>query len=148
MPNGVNRSPHGETSAGRPAVGLFAGANRLAVTLLAAGRTRLELLGNEFEEEKQRALRLLLLAQGMVFCFGVATLLGVALLALVFRENPLTVIGAMALLFAMLGGIFYRSFMHATQRKEAAFASSLAELEEDIRQLKAAAQASADTAPE
>lgn len=142
----MNPPAQGETPAGRSPAGLFAGASRLAASLLAAGRTRLELLGNEFEEEKRRALRLLLLAQGMVFCFGVATLLGVALLALIFRENQLLVIGGMALLFAVLGAIFFRALTLATQRKEAVFASSLAELEEDIRQLKAAARSSTDPA--
>ena len=59
--------------------GLFAALKNIAATLLAGGKTRLELLGNEIEEEKLRAMQLILMAQGMVFCFGVGTLLAVAM---------------------------------------------------------------------
>lgn len=128
-------------AASRPKSGVFALASGLAATLLASGRTRLELLGNELEEEKLRAIRLLLLAQAMVFCLGVGTLLVVALLALIFWEGRLWVAGGMGALFLLLGAVFYRIFLRATQRAEPVFAASLAELEEDIRQLKAAAEA-------
>ena len=73
--------------------GVFAAALNIATTLLASGKTRLELLGNEIEEEKLRAIHLVLMAQGMVFCFGVATLLSVGLLAAVFWESRLAVLG-------------------------------------------------------
>ena len=119
--------------------GLFAALKGIAATLLTTGRTRLELLGNEIEEGKLRALRLLLLAQAMIFCLGVGILLAVAWLALCFWESRLLVMGGFALLFILLGGVFLRAFLNATQRSKPLFASSLAELEEDLRQLKAAA---------
>ncbi len=50
------------------------------------------------------------------------------------------VVGGFAALFLVLGGVFYKALARATQRAEPAFAASLAELEEDLRQLKAAAR--------
>jgi len=71
--------------------GLFAALKGIAATLLASGKTRLELLGNEIEEEKLRAIQLLLMAQSMVFCFGVGVILAVALISSLFWDNRLLV---------------------------------------------------------
>lgn len=116
---------------------LFAALKNIAVTLLASGKTRLELLGNEIEEEKLRAVNLVLMAQGMVFCFGVGTLLSVAFLTVLFWDNRLLVLCASAGLFLILGGVFFTLFKRLTNRPEKVFASSIAELKEDLRQLKA-----------
>jgi len=123
---------------GGEANGLFAALKGVAATLLASGKTRLELLGNEVEEEKLRAIQLLLMAQGMVFCFGVGVILAVALISSAFWDNRLLVLGLFALLFLLGGGIFYSRFRKATQPPARVFAASLAELQEDLRQLKAA----------
>lgn len=119
--------------------GLFTALQNIAATLLASGRTRLELLGNEVEVGKLRAIQLMLMAQGMVFCFGVGILLAVALLTALFWDNRLLVLGASAGLFLLLGGVFYTQFKRATHHPEHVFAASIAELQEDLRQLKAAA---------
>lgn len=124
---------------GKESGGLFAALENIAATLLASGKTRLELLSNEFEEQKLRAIQLILLAQGMVFCFSVATLLVVALLTIFLWDNRLIVLSAFAGLFFVLGGVFYAMIKRTAQRPERAFSVSIAELEEDIRQLKAAA---------
>ena len=58
--------------------GVFAAVVNLATTLLASARTRLELLSNEIEEEKLRAMRLLVAAQSMLFCLGLAIVLAIA----------------------------------------------------------------------
>ena len=126
-------------SDGRESGGLFAALKNIAATLLASGKARLELLSNEIEEQKLRAIQLVLLAQGMVFCLGVATLLVVALFTAMFWDNRLFVLSAFAGLFFVLGGVFYSMIRRAAQRPERPFASSIAELEEDLRQLKAAA---------
>lgn len=132
-------SPQGSDPAGHN-VGLFTSLKNVSATLLATGRTRLELLGNEFEEEKLRVTRLLLIAEAMMFCLGIGILLLVALLAILFWDNKIVIVGGFAGLFLLLGGIFYQALLRATQRQEKPFASSLAELEEDLRQLKAAAR--------
>ena len=120
--------------------GLFTALKNASITLLANGRTRLELLGNEFEEEKLRAIRLLLIAEAMVFCLGLGILLFIALLTILFWDHRIALVGGFAGLLLLLGGVSYNALKHATQRKEKPFASSLAELEEDLRQLKAAAR--------
>jgi uncharacterized membrane protein YqjE len=118
--------------------GLFSALKNIAAILLASGKTRLELLGNEIEEEKLRAIHLVIAALGMAFCFGVGLLLAVALCAALFWESRLLVLGASTGFFLVLGGIFYTRFKRSVQRPEHVFAASLAELQEDLRQLRAA----------
>lgn len=116
---------------------LFAALKNIAITVLASGKTRLELFGNEIEDEKLRAINLVLMTQGMVFCFGVGTLFTVAFLTVLFWDNRLLVLSASAALFVILGGVFFALFKRLINRPEKAFASSIAELKEDLRQLKA-----------
>lgn len=118
--------------------GLFTALKSIAATLLASGKTRLELLGNEIEEEKLRAIRLLLLAQGMAFCFGVGTLLGVALLTALYWESRLLVLSLCGGFFIVVGGVFFTFFKRSMQRPDKVFSTSITELQEDLRQLKAA----------
>lgn len=124
---------------GNETSGLLAALKNIVATLLASGKTRLELLGNEIEEEKLRAIHLVLMAQGMVFCFGVGVLLAVALLTALFWDSRLLLLGVSAGLFLVLGGVFSGRFKNLARRSEPMFAASIAELQEDIRQLKAAA---------
>jgi len=123
-------------SQGAETGGLFSALRNIAVTLLATGRTRLELLSNELEEEKFRAVRLLMVAQGLVFCLGVGILLVVAFLAALFWEQRLAVLGIFALLFLALGGACLVGLRQATRRPQKPFSASLAELQEDLQQLK------------
>jgi uncharacterized membrane protein YqjE len=118
--------------------GLFGALKGIAATLLVAGKTRLELIGNEIEEEKLRAIQLLLLAQAMAFCLAVGVVLAVGLLTLLLWDSRLLVVGFASVLFLLFGVFFYAQFKRATQRPDRAFAASIAELQEDLRQLKAA----------
>lgn len=119
--------------------GLFAALRNISSVLLASGKTRLELLGNEIEEEKLRLVELFLMVQGMAFCLGVGTLIAIFFLTALFWESRLLVLGAAAVFFLMLGGVFYTRFKRAMRRSDHVFAASIAELQEDLRQLKAAA---------
>lgn len=119
--------------------GLFAALRNIASVLLASGKTRLELLGNEIEEEKLRLVELFLMAQGMAFCFGVGTLIVIFFFTALFWDNRLLVLGVAALLFLLAGAVFYARYQRALQRPERLFAASIAELQEDLRQLKEAA---------
>lgn len=118
--------------------GFTAAAQRLATTLLASGRTRLELLGNELEEEKLRLIRIALLAQALMLCAGIAVVLGFALLALSFWEQRLVIMGGGAVVFLAAAALFYASLQRALTRPQPMFNASVAELEEDLRQLRAA----------
>lgn len=118
--------------------GLFASVKHLAATLVAMGRTRLELLGNEIAVEKQRFMSLFLLSQVLVLCLILGVILGVVLLALLFWEQRVLVVGGMALFFLGLAGYLYIRVQRLLHPPESVFDSSLAELEEDLRQLRTA----------
>lgn len=126
-----------EETSGGESVGLLSALKNIAATLLAGGKTRLELFANEVEVEKLRAIQLVLMAQGVVFCFGVGILLAVGLLVALFWEQRLAVLGILTVVFIALGGVFLARFKQMSRRPDKIFAASLAELEEDMRQLKA-----------
>lgn len=111
-----------------------------AATLLAAGRTRLELLGNEIREEKLHALRLLLLSQIFAFCLMVGTILAVALLIVVFWDHRVLVLGGFVASFFVVGGFAYVALRRSLHSDRRLFSASIAELGEDLRQLKGAAR--------
>lgn len=118
--------------------GLFASITGVAASLLAIGQTRLELLGNEIETQKLHALRILLLAQALLFFAGVGVLLFVVLLALLAWDLRLWVVGGFAALFLLVAVGFYRALMRVVDAPEPAFAATLSELQRDIANLKAA----------
>ncbi len=118
--------------------GLFASLKGLAATLVETGRTRLELLGNEIALEKQRALHLLLLSQAMMFCLMLGTLMLVALIVLLLWEQRLLLVTGFAVLFLGLAAALLAAVRRTLNPPEPVFAASLAELQEDLRQLKAA----------
>ena len=121
---------------GGTAGGLLSALKSMAATLLASGKTRLELIANELQVEKLRTIQLVLMAMGMVFCFGLALILGVALLVALFWEQRLLLLGIFSGFFFALAGFFLYRFKQATQRPDKIFAASLAELQEDLRQLR------------
>ena len=117
--------------------GAFAAAKNIAATALALGHTRLELLGNELEVGRITAMRQLVLAQALMFCLGLAVVLTVACLALVFWDNRVVVALAGVLVWATALFLFLTMRRNAN-KAEPLFAASLAELQEDLRQLRAA----------
>ena len=118
--------------------GLLAALQTVAASLLAMGQTRLELLANEIEVQKLQALRLLLLAGALLFSAGLGIVLLVVLLALAAGEARLFVVGGCAVVFLLAAAFLYRALMQATRSPEPPFEATLAELQEDIRTLKAA----------
>lgn len=124
------------TSGGRP--GLTESLKAIAGSLLAVAQTRLELLGNEVEVEKLRLLRILLLAQAFMFSALVVALLATSFLTLWLWEFRLGVLALCMALFGAAAWWAYRALMDMVRRPESAFTSSLTELQEDLRRLKAA----------
>lgn len=122
--------------------GLYASLKGLIATVVASGHSRLSLLGVEIELQKRRALREVLLAQAMLFCLGVGVLLLVGAAAVHFWEQRVAVLGGASLLFLALAGGLYWRWMNGRDKAEPVFAANLAELQEDLRQLKAATAAS------
>ena len=111
-----------------------------AVTLLAIGHTRLQLLGNEIEGGRVTAMRQLMLALSLLFCVGVGVLLTVIGLTLLFWEQRLMVVAMASLLFWGLALYFYFAMRGVSRSTEPLFSASLTELQEDLRQLKAASR--------
>lgn len=118
--------------------GLMAGAVHLAETALQAARTRMELIGLELAEERQRVARLLVLGSIALLFFAVGLLSAVVLLAMLFWEQRLWLMGILALVFLVAGGALGAAFLRQAGRRQQPFENTVAELSEDIRQLKAA----------
>jgi uncharacterized membrane protein YqjE len=123
--------------------GPFAALRGFAVTLLGTGHTRLQLIGNEIQTEKLRMLRQLGFAAALVFSAGLAVLLAAGLLLTLFWDQRIAVLAVLTLLFLALGGFFYNALRRSSDDAENVFAASLAELQSDLQQLKAAASGAA-----
>jgi uncharacterized membrane protein YqjE len=111
-----------------------------AATLLAVGQTRLELLGNELEVGRVTAMRQLVLALSLLFCVALGVVLTIIGLTLLFWEQRLVVVALAGALVWVLALYFYFAMRSQAHRTEPLFAASLAELQEDLRQLKAASR--------
>ena len=118
--------------------GAWGAAKAKAVTLLAIGQTRLELLGNELEAGRQSAMRQLMHALAMMFCIGLGVVLTIVGLTLHFWEQRLVVLGLSGGLIWAFALYFYLSLRQGAKETEPLFNASLTELQEDLRQLKAA----------
>ena len=118
--------------------GVWGAARDKATTLLALGQTRLELLGNELEVARITAMRQLMLALALLFFVGLGVVLSVIGLTLLFWEQRLLVVALSAALVWALALYFYFAMRNSSKQSEPLFNASLAELQEDLRQLKAA----------
>lgn len=116
----------------------MAALKNIAATLLDSVQTRLALLVNEIQAEKQQALQLLWCALALLFCLGLGLLLTVALAVLLWWEQRILVLGLFSVLFLGLAGYFYAALRRNDAASAPLFAASLAELQEDLRQLKKA----------
>lgn len=112
--------------------GLFASLRGLVGTAAALLKNRLELLGIELAEERERLLALLV--WGAVACVGLAAGLvffAVLITVLLWDSNRLLVLGVFSALF--LGAGFYACVMTSRLARAGSklFAASLAELHKD-----------------
>lgn len=117
---------------------LFSALKNLAATLLASGKTRLELLGNELEEEKLRLFRLFLMALGLAFCLSASLLVFILFLTAAFWESRVLILGVFCAVLLIASARLALGLKRAVQRPRRMFDASLSELEEDVRQLRAA----------
>ena len=118
--------------------GPFGALKNIAATLLGTLQTRLALLGNEVQIEKRLILQQLALGLALVFCLGVSLLLAVGLAVHVWWEQRVWVLAGATVLFLVLAAYFYIAIRRTFNSSDDIFAASLAELQEDLRQLKAA----------
>jgi len=108
----------------------------LAKTFIALVQTRVEIFASEIDEERTRLARIVVLAVTALFCIGLAVVLFVLLVAVVFwEENRLLAIGVLAGLFAV-GGFAALLFLRSETRRRPRFlAATLAELRKDQKEL-------------
>jgi uncharacterized membrane protein YqjE len=110
---------------------LFASLRQLLATVVELAQVRLELLINEFEHEKLRLSRALLLAGVAFTVLGVGlVLLSLFIVMLVAEAHRLAVLGVLAMLF-LGGGVYAMLTARATMQRPAVFESSVAELSQD-----------------
>lgn len=116
----------------RQSKGLLASLLALTDSLLVIAHTRLELLVNELEGERDHLLTWLVLTQVMLFCLGVGVVLTAMVVVMAVEDNyRLPALAALALVFTV-GGITAGWFANRNSRtRTRLFANSLAELERD-----------------
>lgn len=115
-----------------PAGGLFASLRRLLATGLEIAQVRLQLLGNELEQEKLRLFDGLLLAGVglMMVTVGAALLCGFVLM-LFWEGYRLAALAALTLLFLGGGLLVLRAGGQRLRSPGSLFQASLAELRQD-----------------
>jgi uncharacterized membrane protein YqjE len=108
----------------------------LAKTFIALVQTRIEIFASEVDEERTRLARIMVLALTGLFCIGLAMVLFVLLIAVLFWENNrLLAIGVLAGCFA-LGGLVALLLVRSEIRERPKFlAATLAELRKDEKEL-------------
>ncbi|MEN9374067.1 MAG: hypothetical protein RIR79_1619 [Pseudomonadota bacterium] len=109
-----------------------------AASLLTIAITRLELLRNEAERIRRFAIRQLVLALVMVFCASLGVVLGIVTLTVAFWEQRLLVLGWSTAGLWLVVVTCLILLVTGKRQQEPLLNDSIAELQEDLRQLKAA----------
>src|SRR5579872_2761195 len=110
---------------------LAASSKRFVRRLLTIGENRLELLLVEVQEERERLLRVILLALGVaVFGFLTGAALTVALVVLLWSLSPVLVLLALTLLYGATSYFLYRRFT-VLQRNWKTLPATLDQLRKD-----------------
>ncbi|WP_324780882.1 phage holin family protein [Thiobacillus sedimenti] len=117
-------------------MGLFESLKTFAGSLVAIAHTRLDLLANDLEEERDWLLSVLGLLLLAAFCLGLGLLLLVLLLVVAFWESHrLLVLAGLAALFLGSGAAAVGWARHKLRTKPRLFAASLGELSKDRERL-------------
>lgn len=129
-------NPESQDSVSGRQIGLLVSLKALAATLLGIGRTRLELLSNEIEEQRVWLSSILLWTFISLFCAAVGIVLVTIFLVVVFWDSHrLLTLFILAFMF-LLGAIFSSQVALGKARaKPKLFSTSLAELSKDREQL-------------
>jgi uncharacterized membrane protein YqjE len=116
--------------------GLMESLKRLVSTLTSIVSTRLELLGNELQEERLRLTEVFLYSLFAVFCFGMFLLLFTVFIVVLFWDDyRLAALGGLGILFFVLGVVMVLRVR--VQSKSKLFSASIAEFAKDREQLGA-----------
>lgn len=111
--------------------------SRLAGTFIAILQTRLELLGVEVEEESLRFFSYFFLALAAMLCFGMALLLAVVLIIVLYWDSQrLPVLISLMVLFALSGVTILFGLRKHYRLKPRMLSHTLKELSRDVERLK------------
>jgi uncharacterized membrane protein YqjE len=118
--------------------GLFASLKRLLSTALGIVSTRLELLANEWEEERMRLMSMLMLALLAVFFICMAVVLfAIFIVAAFWHDHPLLAISILSLSFFVMSAFCALSLRRLLRQRPVLFSASMAELRRDQHELGA-----------
>lgn len=116
--------------------GFFVGLKNLLATLVDIARTRLELLGNEVEEETIRILGAIAKGVGALFLLGLGIVLLVATAAAAWWEHRVAIFGISTLVAVGVGILLLVQVKKAFSQPSALFRGSVAELKTDLERLR------------
>lgn len=106
---------------------------RIGATLIAMVQTRLELAAVEVQEELQRFLGYVVLALASLILFGIALLLVVLLVVVIFWDSyRLEAIGALAALFGLAGAMVALQVKRSLAARPRLLEATVAELNKDV----------------
>lgn len=117
--------------------GLLASAQQLLSTLLEILQTRVEIVSTEFEEERVRLQDVVVFGILTMFFIGIGIILVTLFIVMLYWDsNPLAVLGGIAALYLVLGGLTGRVLYLRLKSRPRLFATTLSELEKDREQLR------------
>jgi len=117
--------------------GLLDSLRNLARTFLAIVQTRIEIFASEIDEERTRLARIAVLAAVAAFCLGLAVILLVFFLVVLFWDtNRLLAIGVLAGVFAVGGIAACLGLRAAVSQRPKFLSATLAELRKDGTRLE------------
>ncbi len=129
--------PEAAGEAGSQAGGLLHSLKTLAQSLLALGQTRLEILGNEIEEQRALFLGEVILAVLAAFLLGLGVVFAALFIVLVVPSDLRPhVLGLFAIVFFAACAVVF-AMLHAARRdRPRAFSATIRELARDRESLK------------
>ena len=117
--------------------GMLDSLRNLARTFLAVVQTRIEIFASEIDEERTRLARIALLAAAAAFCLGLAVILLVFFLVVLFWDTDrLLAIGVLAGVFAVGGIAACLGLRTAISKRPKFLSATLAELRKDGTRLE------------
>lgn len=115
---------------------LLASLRHLAQTFVSVLQTRLEIFASDIDEERARLARVVVLAVVAAFCLGLAVVLLVLFVVVVFWDsNRLLAIGVIAAVFALGALVTLAALRSAVRQRPKFLSATLAELHKDGKEL-------------
>ncbi|RJX33323.1 MAG: hypothetical protein C4516_01980 [Oxalobacter sp.] len=109
----------------------------MARTLIAMMQTRAELLAVEIEEEVLRLFAYLMLSLVALFCFGIAALLAIALIIILFWDtHRIAVVIGLIGVFGVAGVVIMWQLNKRLHNKPRFLSATLNEMSKDLEALK------------